>query len=96
MTLTLIDALPFLQLEVLDEWLPLTADLIHVVREPEMRRACQERFWEVLSGGELDVDRAALCVAWWSTRGGREMVLFGRQMIDNGPSMSGGLAESKL
>jgi len=96
LTLTLIDGLPFLQLKVLDEWLPLTADLIHIVRDPEMRRACQERFWEVLSAGELDVDRAALCVAWWGTRGGREMVLFGRERTDGGPYMSGGFAESKL
>lgn len=96
LVLTLIDALPFLQLDVLDEWLPLAADLIHVVRDPEMRRACQERFWEVLSAGELDVDRAALCVAWWGTRGGRDMVLFGRERIGGGPDMSGGLAESKL
>lgn len=96
LTLTLIDALPFLQLEVLDEWLPLAADLIHVVRDPEMKRTCRERFWEMLRAGELDPDRAALCVAWWGTRGGREMVLFGRERIDGGPYMSGGLAESKL
>jgi hypothetical protein len=96
LTLTLIDALPFLQLEVLDEWLPLAADLIHVVHDPAMKRTCQERFWEVLSAGELDIDRAALCVAWWGTKGGREMVLFGREGIDGGPYMRGGLAGSKL
>ncbi len=95
--LTLIDSLPFLQIDVLEEWLPLAAELLHVVHDPGMIRACQERFWEVLSSGELDVDRAALCVAWWTSRGGRELVLFGGEMVERGPYMSGGLiAESKL
>ena len=98
LTLTLIDALPFLQLDVLEEWLPLAADLIHLIPDPRMRRACRERFWEVLSAGELDVDRAAVGVAWWCTRGGREMVLFGQGEAERGgASMSGGLyEESKL
>lgn len=42
-----------------------------------MRKVCQERFWDALSSGEMDVERANFCVTWWSTRGGREMVLFG-------------------
>lgn len=98
--LTLIDALPFLQTDILEEWLPLTAKLVHVAHDSNMRKACQERFWEVLSVGELDVDRAALCVGWWSTRGGREMVLFGKERnergYERGPYMSGGVAEAKL
>ncbi len=94
LTLTLIDALPFLQIEVLEEWLPLAAELVHVVSDSGMKKACQERFWEVLSKGELDVDRVSLCVAWWSTRGGREMVLFGRGGNDRWPYMSGGLSDA--
>jgi hypothetical protein len=33
-------------------------------------------------------------VAWWTTRGGRDMLLYGRRNveIENGPVMSGGLA----
>jgi hypothetical protein len=70
-----------------------------------MRHVCVDRFWEALSSGEMDVDRAHCCVTWWSTRGGRELVLFGsesssEQVAENGPYMSGavgGIApESKL
>jgi hypothetical protein len=75
--LALIDSLCFLRVEDLEEWLPLTANLIHTIRTPEMREMCIERFWEALSSGEMDVDRAHYCVTWWSTRGGRELVLFG-------------------
>ena len=32
----------------------------------------------MLSGGEMDVRRAEVCVAWWTTEGGREMVVHGR------------------
>lgn len=38
-----------------------------------------ERFWDSLSSGEMDVERAYFCVTWWSTRGGRELVLFGEE-----------------
>ena len=66
-----------------------------------MRKACQERLWDALSSGEMDVERANLCVTWWSTRGGREMVLFGTdENSQQGPYMSGALGaanpESKL
>lgn len=47
----------------------------------------------------MDVERAYLCVTWWSTRGGRELVLFGekphhqqhRGGEDEHALMSGGL-----
>lgn len=55
--------------------------------------------WEALSSGEMDVDRANYCVTWWTTLGGREMVLFGQDEMP-GPYMSGALVpvapESKL
>lgn len=56
----------------------------------------------------MDVDRAHCCVTWWSTEGGRELVLFGAEpapgsgqdTYDNGPFMSGAVGgvapESKL
>ena len=44
-----------------------------------MRAVCVERLWEALSNGEMDVDRAHYCVTWWSTQGGRELVLFGAE-----------------
>ena len=88
--LTLIDALPNVTLDVLENWLPLTADLLNVIEDRAMREDCKSRFWEVLESGEMDVERSAICVAWWSTRGGREKILFGRE-DEGGPYMSGGL-----
>ncbi|KUJ19096.1 uncharacterized protein LY89DRAFT_780114 [Mollisia scopiformis] len=94
--LTLLDALPYVTLPVLEDWLPLSADLLNVVLDKTMKEQCKKRFWEVLESGEMDVERSAVCVAWWNTRGGRERVLFGDQ--EKGPFMSGGLAvkESRL
>ncbi|EKD17605.1 peroxin 8 [Drepanopeziza brunnea f. sp. 'multigermtubi' MB_m1] len=100
--LTLLDALPNVTLEALESWLPLTADLLNAVPDPAMREECKRRFWEVLEGGEMDVERSAVCVAWWGTRGGRERVLFGEGEVqgEKGPWMSGGLGgggrESRL
>ncbi|KAL4778312.1 hypothetical protein BJX76DRAFT_362856 [Aspergillus varians] len=79
LTLALIDSLHFLRVEDLEEWLPLIANLINHVSEPEMRSVCVERFWDTLSNGEMDVDRAHYCVTWWSTKGGREMILLGSE-----------------
>lgn len=75
----MIDSLCFLRVEDLEEWLPITARLINEVRDSEMRTTCVERFWEALSNGEMDVERAHYCVIWWSTKGGRELVLFGAE-----------------
>jgi hypothetical protein len=64
-----------------------------------MKDLCTKRFWEVIESGEVDVERSAVCVAWWGTRGGRERVVF---CSDGGnveaPWMSGGLGvkESRL
>ena len=89
--LTLLDALPYLPLNILEEWLPLAADLLNVIEHPTMREHCKARFWEVLESGEMDVERSAVCFAWWSTRGGKERVLFGNQGPEGGPFMSGAL-----
>lgn len=104
--LALVDSLSFLRVDDLKEWLPLTAELINVIPDRAMRQACVDRFWEALSGGEMDVDRAHCCVAWWSTRGGRELLLFGAEPAptgpddDQGPYMSGAVGgvapENKL
>ncbi|RAH70438.1 putative peroxisomal membrane protein Pex17 [Aspergillus aculeatinus CBS 121060] len=77
LTLALIDSLCFLHVDELEDWLPLTAQLLTAIRAPDMHKLCVERFWEALSNGEMDVERAHFCVTWWSTRGGREMVLYG-------------------
>lgn len=95
--LTLLDALSNLPLHMLEEWLPLAADLLNAVADLGMRDYCRGRFWEAVESGEMDVERSAVCVAWWSTRGGREKVLFG-DGEEKGPFMSGGLGirESRL
>ena len=92
--LALIDALPFLPNDSLEEWLSIVADTLKFVQDQTMLHTCRQRFWEVLSNGEMDVTRAAQCVVWWSTRGGREIVLYGDHDKDEGPFMSGALGES--
>ena len=97
LVLSLIDAMPFLPLDQLEDWLPIVAESISMTKDANQSHICRQRFWDVLSNGDMDVDRAALCVAWWSTRGGRDMVLFGRDDQAEGPYMSGALQEnSKL
>lgn len=107
LTLALIDSLSFLRVDDLKEWLPLIGELINAVPDRTMRVACIDRFWEAISGGEMDVDRAHCCVAWWSTHGGRELVLCGGENsgddgadASEGPFMSGAIGvvapESKL
>lgn len=93
--LTLLDALPNLPLDVLQAWLPISADLLNSIEDSYMREQCKARFWEVLESGEMDVERSAVCVGWWSTRGGREQILFGREIKSMEPVMSGGLGETR-
>lgn len=95
--LTMIDALPYLPIEALEEWLPLTANAVNSVTDPEMLQICRQRFWEAMSSGEMDVERAEVCVAWWTTNGGREMLLCGGEWEEPRHYMSGALDErSKL
>ena len=95
--LALIDSLPMLPTDQLEEWLPLVAEGMSLVRDPIQSQLCEQRFWTILSNGEMDVDRAALCVSWWGTRGGREMITGRDQIEHEGPFMSGALTEtSKL
>lgn len=89
--LTLLDALSNLTINILEDWLSLTADLLNAIQDAHMREHCKARFWEVMESGEMDVERSAICVAWWSTRGGRERVLF--EDINGGPFMSGALGD---
>lgn len=97
LVLTLIDALPVLPIDQLEDWLPIVAESLSMIKDADQLHTCRQRLWDVLSNGEMDVDRAALSVAWWVTRGGRDMVLFGRNNQAEGPFMSGALEEvSKL
>ena len=97
LVITMIDALPFLPTEALEEWLTVVADSLKAIQNQSMLHTCRRRFWEVLSNGEMDVTRASECVAWWSTRGGRKKVLYGEGVKGTGHFMSGALGEtSKL
>ncbi|KAL9032012.1 MAG: hypothetical protein Q9196_000025 [Gyalolechia fulgens] len=94
LVLALIDSLPSLPLDALEDWLPIAVRSIRLIQAPINQHAVKQRFWEVLSNGEMDVDRAALCVTWWGTRGGREILLYGRDDISDEPLMSGALNQS--
>ena len=94
LTLAILDALPSLSLEILEEWLPISASLINYVKGPQMAEVCRRRLWEVLYYGEMDVDRAQICLVWWGTRGGREMALRGPKQGIPEPLISAALEEA--
>ncbi|GAB1320656.1 hypothetical protein MFIFM68171_10866 [Madurella fahalii] len=77
LVLTLIDSLPFLQLGIFEEWMTLAAAAVNEIEDRRLREVAKRRFWDVLVSGEMDVERAAIGVAWWGTKGGREAVLYG-------------------
>jgi hypothetical protein len=94
LVLTVIDTLPQLTLDLLDEWLPLAADLVNSIEDDNMREHCKEHFWHALVGGEMDPNRSGVCHDWWSSRGGRELLLFGRDASDEDDArMSGALPD---
>ncbi|EEQ31589.1 peroxin 8 [Microsporum canis CBS 113480] len=97
LTMSIIDGLPFLRVELLEDWLDLTVDIINRIPDKDMRRKCQEKFWDTLSNGDMDVERANFCVTWWSTRSGRDMLLQKSEEEDAQMlSMSGGLLSQPL
>ena len=92
---TLIDALPAIALDLLEEWLPICADLIKRIQDQGMREQCRQHLWETMMNGSMDSERSQTCVAWWTTRGGRETLLYGYEAP--GPAMmSGALNGPKL
>lgn len=91
--LALIDSLPLLPLQQLQDWLELTASSLAMIDDQNQHQICRQRFWEVLSNGEMDVDRASLCLAWWGSRGGREAVAYRDVLEQEGALMSGALME---
>lgn len=106
LVLALIDCLPIISADLLLKWLPLVAELVQSTSQSSFalsesdRSLCAEHFWEVLSSGEMDVERSAICAGWWGTSGGRDAVV-GRQAGGSGEEamMSGALSiakESKL
>ena len=95
--LAMVDSLSCLPVPLLQECLPITADLLHKINDPIQRNICQQRLWEVMSNGDMDVERAAACVCWWNSRGGRELVVYGELPEEDEYTMSGALEQdSKL
>jgi hypothetical protein len=90
LVITLIDSLPFLPLHIVEVWMNLTAEALNQIQNPAMRDMAKRRFWDILVSGEMDIERAAIGVAWWGTKGGRELVLSGR---DQRFMMSGAISD---
>lgn len=90
LAMALVDSLPFLPLPLVEEWLTVSAQALNEIENPRLREPVKTRFWDILVSGELDVERAAIGVGWWGTKGGRELVLYGRSAQEP-PMMSGAL-----
>ncbi|KAI3344128.1 hypothetical protein F4824DRAFT_34510 [Ustulina deusta] len=94
LVLALTDALPYLPVHLVDEWLSRAAEAGNAILDLQMRHVARQRLWEVLASGELDVDRAVVGVTWWGTQGGRDMM----NGTGNGQGelmMSGGLVQGE-
>ena len=74
--LALVDALPVMEVGVMERWLVPVAGLLNGTPDEGGKQRIRERLWDVLST-ELDVSRAEVAVRWWG-EGGREMVVLGR------------------
>ncbi|TKX25453.1 hypothetical protein C1H76_2101 [Elsinoe australis] len=90
--LTLLDALPFIEIGLLEEWLPMLPGLVHRVHDERMREECVKQLWDTMVGGAMDAERSQVCVGWWTTGGGMEAVLYRAQASQY--SMAGALPVS--
>jgi hypothetical protein len=77
LALALVDSLPYLPLPLVEEWFTVAAQQLNRIADPMLREPVKRRFLEILVSGDLDVERAAIGVAWWGTGGGRELVMLG-------------------
>ncbi|KAK2608792.1 hypothetical protein QQS21_002649 [Conoideocrella luteorostrata] len=89
LVMTLIDSIPFLPIPLVEEWLAITAEAMNKIEDPRLKVSVKKRFWDILVNGEMDVERSTIGVAWWGTKGGRELVLLG--VAQQPPMMSGAL-----
>lgn len=97
MLLTIIDSLPALPPNALEEWLPLAGNALQLVKDSTANEMCRKRIWDVLSNGEMDVPRAEVALVWWNDRGGRSLVIDRPENLYEPPMMSGALPDlSKL
>ncbi len=90
LVLTMIDALPFLTLGIVEEWMTMAAEVVWAIADTAMREVAKARFWEVLVSGEMDVERAAMGVAWWGTQGGGQLLLHSSPTPSRQPPLMSG------
>ncbi|KAL6716997.1 hypothetical protein ACLMJK_004911 [Lecanora helva] len=93
LALALIDALAYLPINQLEDWLPLVANSLAHIQDPAQLSICRNRYWQSLSGDEMNSAQAAFCLAWWSTGGGREMIFDGINHHLDPAFVSGALPE---
>ncbi|KAL8349568.1 hypothetical protein RB598_005096 [Gaeumannomyces tritici] len=74
LVLTLVDSLPVVPVAELEEWLAVVAKRFGEIVDPAVRDVVRRRLLAVLVDGELDVEQAAVAVAWWGTHGGHSLV----------------------
>ncbi|KAF4553399.1 Hypothetical protein D9617_7g031260 [Elsinoe fawcettii] len=91
LVLTLLDSLPFIEIGLLEEWLPLLPTLLHGIQDERTREDCTKHLWEIIMGGGMDSERSQVCVGWWTTGGGMESVLYGGQHSQPQYAMAGAL-----
>ncbi len=96
LVLTLLDVLPYLTLDLLEEWLPRAALLVNLPADDRIKAYCKQHLWEILVNGEMDQQRSQLCVAWWTSRGGQEAVVLGQHEARQNLQMSGALPTESM
>ncbi|KAG8624690.1 hypothetical protein KVT40_007757 [Elsinoe batatas] len=94
LVLTLLDALPFIEIGLLQEWLPMMPGLLHNIADERMREHCIKHLWDTMMGGDMDSERSQVCVGWWTTGGGMESTLYGGQGGEPQYAMAGALPAS--
>lgn len=82
LVLTIIDTLALLPVNLLEEWLSIGAETVNRIEDSAMREYCKDHFWQTLISGEMDPGRSKVSHAWWTTQGGRDLLLFGREEGD--------------
>lgn len=95
LAMALVDSLPFLPLPLVEEWLTIAGQALNEIADPTLRESVKKRFLDILVSGEMDVERAAIGVSWWGTKGGRDLVLQGRAPGPSGPPMMSGALVSE-
>ncbi|PNS17476.1 Peroxisomal membrane protein PEX17 [Sphaceloma murrayae] len=91
LVLTLLDALPFVEIGLLEEWLPMLPDIIGRVHDTNMREECVKHLWEMMAGGGMDSERSQVCVGWWTTGGGMEAAVHSSRQAVAQYAMAGAL-----